>query len=93
METFLNFLPALLPIIIPPLVSLVKDKLAVIIPSKYIPLALGVGGALVGGLSSLFGVETGDLATAGISAWNGALIGLASVGIHQLYTKTIKPEA
>jgi len=88
METILNFLPAILPIVIPPLVGVVRKQLGDLIPAKYIPMALGLGGALIGGLAGLVGVEAGDLATAGIDAWNGAIIGLASVGVHQLYKKT-----
>ena len=82
----------LLPLIIPPLVAAVTKFADDHINRKYIPLVLSVGGALVGAVASYFGMDVPDLANVGADAWTGALIGLASTGVHQLYTQlTAKP--
>lgn len=89
-----NLLSAkLLPLIIPPLVAAVKTWTDQHVPPKYTPLILTVGSALIGAIYSYFGQAAPDLATMGADAWTAALTGLASTGIHQLYTQlTAKKE-
>ncbi|RPH75970.1 hypothetical protein EHM76_00380 [bacterium] len=77
----------ILPLLVPPLIAASRKFLLAKLPAKYIPIALGLGGAAVGAVGSFFGVETPDLSMAAASAWDGTLIGLASVGIHQVWTR------
>lgn len=76
-----------LPLIIPPVVAAVKTWSDQHVPSKYTPLLLTVGSSLVGAVYSYFGQTAPDLTTVGADAWTAALTGLASTGIHQLYSK------
>lgn len=92
METILGLVPMILPVVIPLLTAVARRWLGEKIPTQYIPMALAVGGAVLGALSSLLGItDATDLTGAGVDAWNGALIGLAGVGIHQVYRKARAP--
>lgn len=76
----------IMPVILPPLVAWVRKFIEDHIPAPLIPVMLALGGAAVTSLSAMLGVAPPqDLTTLGAEAWDGALLGLATVGVHQLY--------
>lgn len=73
------------PVILPPIVSwgrkIIRDK----VPPQFIPLALTIGGSIVTMVAEAVGAEVPpDLPQMGEAAWDGALLGLATTGVHQL---------
>lgn len=73
------------PVILPPIVSwgrkIIRDK----VPPQFIPLALTIGGSIVTRVAEAVGAEVPpDLPQMGEAAWDGALLGLATTGVHQL---------
>lgn len=88
----LNILTAkVLPVVIPPAIAFVRKFVMDKVPASLIPLVLTVGGSLVGVAATALGVEgMPDLAQAGAAAWEGALVGLAGVGVHQMATRGIE---
>ena len=85
----LKFLASnVMPVILPPLIAWVRKFVVDHVPASMIPLMLTIGGAAVSTLASILGVDPPqDLASLGADAWNGALLGLATVGVHQLGTR------
>lgn len=81
------FITKILPVLLPPLIAAVRAALHDRIPSQYIPALLAVGGALVGALGSYLGVDVPDLANMASDAWDGAIIALASTGVHQIWVQ------
>ena len=77
----------LLPVLIPPLVAAVRRFVMTKIPGKLVPVILAAGGAAVGVIGREYGVDVPDLGTAGAGAWEGALVSLSAVGVHQLYAQ------
>lgn len=73
--------------LVPVVVSFLRNYVLGILPAKWIPLALTLAGSIVGALESQLGLPVTDLSMAGAGAWEGALMGLAAVGVHQLYLK------
>jgi hypothetical protein len=82
----LNILASkVMPVILPPLIAGARKFILEKLPPSIIPLALTLGGAAVNSIAGYLGVEgTQDLASLGADAWDGALLGLATVGVHQL---------
>ncbi len=86
MEQLLNLLIGALPLIVPPVVALVREHVTRIVPDRWVPVLLATAGGGVGATASLAGVDApADLAAAGEAAWVGVVIGLASVGVHQVW--------
>ena len=74
-----------IPVVLPPIVSwgrkIIRDK----VPPQFIPLALTIGGSIVTMVAEAVGAEVPpDLPQMGEAAWDGALLGLATTGVHQL---------
>jgi hypothetical protein len=87
-ELLLSFLTAkLLPVVVPVAIAAVKKNVLAKLPPRWIPGLLALGGAAVGAVGSTWGVETPDLSMATAAAWDGTLLGLATVGVHQLWGK------
>lgn len=87
-ELLLSFLTVkLLPVAVPLAIGAVRKNLLAKLPARWIPALLAVGGAAVGAVGTSLGVETPDLSSAAAGAWDGTLLGLASVGVHQLWGK------
>lgn len=85
----LKFLASnVMPVILPPVIAWARKFVVDHVPASIIPLMLTIGGAAVNMLASTLGVDTPpDLTTLGAEAWDGALLGLATVGVHQLGTR------
>lgn len=85
----LKFLASnVMPVILPPIIAWVRKFVQDHVPASAIPLVLTIGGAGVNMLASTLGVDAPpDLTTLGAEAWDGALLGLATVGVHQLGTR------
>lgn len=86
----LNILTAkVLPVVVPPIIAAVRKFVVDKVPASLIPLVLTVGGSLVNVVSTYLGVEgmPADLPMLGSAAWEGALVGLAGVGVHQAWTR------
>lgn len=93
MSMLLSLLSAkLLPLLVPPLVAAARAYILKKVPPKFLPVVITGGAALVDMAATALGVEgvPADLAMLGGAAWEGALIGLAGVGIHQVFTKVKK---
>lgn len=94
MDALIDQVLAALPLIaaaaVPMLIATVKDQLTEFVPARYFPVLLPVLGALVAGVAKAVGFDIGDFnpETADLSAWEtivaGALVGSASIGIHQI---------
>lgn len=84
----LNILTAkVVPVVFPPIIAALRKYALAKLPPALIPLALTIGGAFVTSTAAVVGADVGgvDLATAGSAAWDGALLGLATTGVHQLW--------
>src|SRR5262245_43107461 len=73
--------------LVPLVMGFVRTWVLKSLPPSLVPLLLSVAGALVGAVESQVGLPVTDLAMAGAGAWEGALMGLAAVGVHQLWNK------
>jgi len=74
-----------IPVVLPPIIAwgrkIIRDK----VPPQFIPLALTIGGSIVTMVAEAVGAEVPpDLPQMGEAAWDGALLGLATTGVHQL---------
>lgn len=78
-----------MPLVLPPLIAWLRSHVLSKIPPALLPIVLTAGGALVNVTAQSFGVEgiPDNLPELGADAWNGALLGLATVGVHQLGTR------
>ena len=87
----LKFLASnVMPVILPPVIAWARKFVQDHVPASMIPLVLTIGGAAVNTLAQTLGVDAPqDLAQLGGAAWDGALLGLATVGVHQLGTRAI----
>lgn len=81
----------LIPVLLPPAVAWLRQHVLAKIPPALLPLVLTAGGALMNVAAQSLGVEgvPDNLPELGADAWNGALLGLATVGMHQLGTHAI----
>lgn len=77
------------PLVFPPLIAAARKYLIAKLPPALIPLALTLGGALVNTAATALGVDgmPADLSMLGAAAWDGALLGLATTGVHQAWTR------
>lgn len=82
----------IIPLVVPPLVTLGRKLIREKLPSKLVPVALAVGGGLVGAIGSAMGVDVPDLTEisgeAAVGAWEGALVALAGAGVYDVVKKT-----
>jgi hypothetical protein len=78
-----------LPLIVPPLIAFVRAFVVKNVPPAFIPILATVGGAVLGAAASALGVEgvPTDPAMMGAAAWEGALVSLSGVGVHQAFTR------
>lgn len=72
---------------VPPLVGFLRTWVLKNIPPRWIPALLALAGSLVGIGESQMGLPETDLSMAATGAWEGALMGLAATGVHQLWQK------
>lgn len=81
----------LIPIVFPPAIAWARTHVLAKVPPSLLPLVLTLGGALVNVAAQSLGVEgvPDNLPELGVDAWNGALLGLATVGFHQLGTRAL----
>lgn len=79
----------LMPVILPPLVQWAKEWVTQHVPKQLIPVLLAAGGALVDAAATYLGVDgiPADLPMLGESAWEGALLGLSTVGLYEGVTR------
>lgn len=82
----LNLLTSkVVPVILPPVVTWGRKVIREKVPPQFIPLALTLGGGVVTMAAEAIGAEVPpDLPQLGAAAWDGALLGLATTGVHQL---------
>lgn len=85
-----TLLMQLLPILVPFGVSLVR-KVVPQIPSKWIPTATALGGAMIG-LSNAIASTEYDPQAWSADSLEGAFVALAGVGLHQVYKQSKKIE-
>lgn len=99
--TFLDAIVSSIPILAAAaaawLLSFVRERIAPILPDRFIPLVLPVVGAVVSSVAKWGGVDIGDFnpETADLTTWQtaiaGALSGLAMTGLHQIPKQLRKP--
>lgn len=76
----------ILPIVIPPFVAWVRRTVLTRLPPQLIPFALSIGGALAGIVAESVGYTEipPDFSTLTAAGWEGFLLGVATIGVHQL---------
>ncbi len=93
METLLNMIVMALPLIVPPAVSFIREHVDRLVPDRWVPVLLASAGGGLGATASVIGVDApADLASASEAAWIGVVIGLASVGVHQVFRQLKKKD-
>lgn len=77
--------PKIMPVVLPPIIAWGRKVIRERVPPQFIPLALTIGGSIVAMVAEAVGAEVPpDLPQMGEAAWDGALLGLATTGVHQL---------
>lgn len=98
MEAIVQALPLIIAAIVPPLFAAVRTYITAVVPDKFIPLLLPIGGGVLAGIAAMLGIDASVLATVSTDpgAWEtvtqGVLIGSASVGLHQAAKQIKKTE-
>lgn len=95
MSTFLAALAPAMPVLMPTLLSAIvaflKRSLLKKVSPQYFPVILTLGGAMVNAASVSLGADVHvDLENVTEASITGAVVGLSTVGVHQLATKTRK---
>lgn len=97
MEPLIAALPLIAAAIVPPIVAVLREQIVKLVPSRWFPVLLPIGGGILAGIANLLGVDAAILQTTAtdVSAWNtvitGIVSGSAAVGIHQVGKQLKKP--
>lgn len=95
LDALLQAVPLIAAAVVPLIIGFFKDNVLAKIPPTALPLILPILGGLFTSLAKLVGFDIGDVnpATADIGWWGtavmGVIVGSASIGIHQLATKSL----
>lgn len=85
-----GILITLIPLGVPLVVAAIK-RLLTQVPSKWIPILTGLGGAVIG-LANAVASTNFSLEGWTQDTLSGAIVALAGVGIHQIYKQRVKGE-
>lgn len=85
-------IPMLVPALASFIVAVVRTNVAPLIPNKFMPLAMMLGGAVLAATASALGVSLPEVGIVIDANWlaaalDGVLAGAVSVGYHQLARK------
>ena len=82
----------LAPVFVPFIVGAVKRLLRQV-PNKWIPVLVALGSAAVGAVNAIFGTNFNvDVATWTTDTIQAVFVGLAGVGVHQIFKQLKKRE-
>jgi hypothetical protein len=96
-DQMLALIPAVLALIVPPVVVALRTTVMAAVPARWLPVIVPILSGAVSGLAALLGLDlgitTGDLEHAAGPVWEstiaGLVIGAAGVGVHQIKRQTI----